>query len=63
MISPELLESSAERKKRRESQEKWRQKQLDIFYRTGKPVFTMTLDTQHIRSKNNPYFFVENEYY
>jgi hypothetical protein len=63
MISPELLESTAERKKRRECQEKWRQKQLDIFYRTGKPVFTMTLDTQHIRSKNNPYFFVENEYY
>lgn len=23
------------------SQERWRQKQIDIFYRTGRPIFTI----------------------
>ena len=40
---------------------KWRQKQIDIFYRTGKPIFTMTLETQHIRSNNNPHHFIEKK--
>lgn len=40
-------------------QENWRQKQLDIFYRTGKPIFTMTMENMHIRRNNNPYFYVD----
>jgi hypothetical protein len=45
--------------KRRKKQDKWRQKQLDIFYRSGKPIFNITLETQHIRRNNNPYHFSE----
>jgi hypothetical protein len=46
---------------RRKKQDEWRQKQLDIFYRSGKPIFTMTLETQHIRSNNNPHHFIEKK--
>lgn len=42
-------------------QEIWRQKQLDIFYRSGKPIFTMDEHTQHLRSHNNPYFYKDKE--
>ena len=42
-------------------QDIWRQKQLDIFYRTGKPIFTMSIETQHIRSNNNPHHFIEKK--
>lgn len=38
-------------------QELWRQKQIQIFYRSGKPIFTVNNNTQHIRSHNNPYFY------
>ena len=38
-----------------------REKQLDIFYRTGRPIYTMTLETQHIKSCNNPYAYVDKE--
>ena len=48
-------------KKRRDKQSTWRQKQLDIFYRTGKPIFNMTIETQHIRSNNNPHYFIEKK--
>ncbi len=50
-----------EMKKRREKQNNWRQKQLDIFYRTGKPIFNMTVETQYIRSNNNPPHFIEKK--
>ena len=40
-------------------QEIWRQKQLDIFYRSGKPIFKITHETQYIRSINSPYHFKE----
>lgn len=39
----------------------YREKQLDIFYRTGRPIYTMTLETQHIKSCNNPYSYVDKE--
>lgn len=42
-------------------QDIWRQKQLDIFYRTGKPIFTMSIETQHLRSNNNPHHFIEKK--
>ena len=35
----------------------WREKQLLIFYRTGRPIFNIDQSTMHIRSHNNPYFF------
>ena len=35
----------------------WREKQLNIFYRTGRPIFNIDEKTMHIRSHNNPYFF------
>tara|TARA_B100001142_G_C14113875_1_gene570239 strand:- start:74 stop:313 length:240 start_codon:yes stop_codon:yes gene_type:complete len=40
-----------------QKQEIWRQKQIQIFYGSGKPIFTMDEETQHIRSHNNPYFY------
>ena len=45
--------------KRYKKQRKWREEQLDIFYRTGKPIFRVSLDTMHIRSNINPNFFIE----
>jgi hypothetical protein len=42
-----------------EKQEIWRQKQIDIFYRTGKPIFNITRETQHIRTANSPSHFKE----
>ena len=38
-------------------QSRWRDKQLHIFYRTGRPIFNIDEKTMHIRSHNNPYFF------
>ena len=35
----------------------WREKQLLIFYRTGRPIFNIDETTMHSRSHNNPYFF------
>ena len=35
----------------------WREKQLHIFYRSGRPIFNIDQTTMHIRSHNNPYFF------
>ena len=52
-----LFTMSDEHEKRLKKQEEWRQKQLDLFYRTGKPIFTMTHETLHIRSNNNPYYY------
>ena len=39
-ISPLLLQRYEYVKKAVIKQEIWRQKQLDIFYRTGRPIFT-----------------------
>jgi hypothetical protein len=41
----------------RQKQERWRQQQIQIFYGTGKPIFNITKDTQHIRVHNNPSFY------
>ena len=43
--------------KARQKQEIWRQKQIQIFYGSGKPIFTINEETQHIQSHNNPYFY------
>ena len=51
--------ANEEYKKQLENQEKWRQKQLDIFYRSCRPIYTMQLDTMHLRKHNNTLFFVE----
>lgn len=40
-------------------QEIWRQKQLDIFYRSGKPIFRVSTATQHIKSNIDPLHFRE----
>ncbi len=42
-------------------QEIWRQKQLDIFYRTGKPIFRVSPATQHIKSNIDPLYFREKK--
>jgi|TARA_B110000285_G_C14886225_1_gene496301 hypothetical protein len=42
-------------------QEIWRQKQLDIFYRSGKPIFRVSPDNQHIKSNINPLYFKEKK--
>jgi hypothetical protein len=59
MNDPLLIETSVKHKQGLEKQEKWRQQQIDIFYRTGKPIFTMTFDTMHIRSHNNVHYYVD----
>ena len=51
--------SDKELQKIKEKNEIWRQKQLDIFYRTGKPIYNVTLETQHIRSNRDPNYFRE----
>lgn len=53
--------SDKEVENRRKSHAKWRQKQLDIFYRTGKPIFNISLETQHIRSNRDPHHFIEKD--
>ena len=35
----------------------WRERQLDIFFRSGRPIFNIQQDTMHVRSCNNPLFF------
>jgi hypothetical protein len=40
----------------------WREKQLDIFYRTGRPIFNMDKHTLHLRSHNNPHYFKEPQH-
>ncbi len=34
------------------AQELWRQKQINIFYRTGRPIFTTHIDRNMIYIKN-----------
>ena len=46
-------------KKEKKKHEIWRQKQIDIFYRTGKPIYNVTLETQHIRRNRDPHHFIE----
>lgn len=53
--------TSEELSKIRIKQEQWRQKQLNIFYFSGKPIYRVTMETQHIRSNNNPNYFIEKE--
>ena len=57
-IKVKLDDEIAEHNKK---QEIWRQKQLDIFYRTGKPIFRVSQETQHIRSNINPLYFKEKK--
>ena len=42
-------------------QEIWRQKQLDIFYRSGKPIFRVSNSTCHLKSNIDPLSFKEKE--
>lgn len=55
------VELDTEKEKRIKKQEQWRQKQLNIFYRTGKPIYRVTLDTQFLRTNNTPHSFIEKE--
>lgn len=34
------------------SQERWRQKQINIFYRNGRPIFNTTIDKNMLYHKN-----------
>lgn len=43
-------------------QEKWRQKQLNSLYRQGRPIFNVSMETQHLRSHINPYFHVDTNW-
>ena len=47
--------------KMRQKYEKLRQKQLDIFYRTGKPIYRISLETQFLRNNNTPHLFIEKK--
>jgi hypothetical protein len=39
--------------------DKYRNKLIDIFYRTGRPIFNIDLNTQHLRSHNVPSCYVD----
>lgn len=55
------LELDSEKEKRIKKQEEWREKQLTIFYRTGKPIYRITLETQFLRTNNTPHKFIEKK--
>ena len=55
------VEFDNEREKRIKKQEEWRQKQLNLFYRTGKPIYRITLETQFLRTNNTPHQFIEKK--
>lgn len=55
------IETEEERNIRCKKNERLRQKQIDIFYRTGRPIFKINKDTEHLRSFREPFFFVEKE--
>jgi len=40
----------------RKKQEVWRRKQFDIFYGSGRPIYNINEDTEHIRVHNNPLY-------
>ena len=40
-------------------QEKWRKKQVNMLYRQGRPIFNVSMETQHMRSHINPYFYID----
>ncbi len=37
----------------------WRERQIDIFYRTGRPIYNITLNNQHLRAHKNPQYYNE----
>uniref|UniRef100_A0A6C0FD42 Uncharacterized protein n=1 Tax=viral metagenome TaxID=1070528 RepID=A0A6C0FD42_9ZZZZ len=45
--------------KHMERNERRRQKQVDIFYRTGRPIFKITKDNQHLRRFSNPLYYTD----
>jgi len=61
MICPIKIELDNQREERMKKQKIQREKQLDIFYRTGRPIYNITLDTCHLSSHNNPLRFIEPE--
>ncbi len=61
MTCPIKIELDNEREERMKKQKIRREKQLDIFYRTGRPIYNITLDTCHLSSHNNPLRFIEPE--
>jgi hypothetical protein len=43
-------------------QEKWRKKQLKMLYREGRPIFNVSIETQHMRSHINPCFHIDTNW-
>jgi len=35
----------------------WRERQVNIFYRTGRPIYNIDSNSQHLRSHNNPTYY------
>lgn len=58
---PIHVELDTECEKTRKKQEKWRQTQLNILFRTGKPIYRITLETQFLRTNNTPHQFIEKK--
>lgn len=36
--------------------ERWRRKQFNIFYGSGRPIFNISTETEHLRSHQNPLY-------
>jgi hypothetical protein len=51
-----LLNSSFNIEEIKKKQEIWRNKQFNIFYGSGRPIFDINIDTQHLRYHRNPSF-------
>ncbi len=43
-------------------QNAWRERQVDIFYRTGRPIYNITHNNQHLRAHYNPQFYKEHNH-
>ena len=52
--------SSFDIEENKKKQEIWRNKQFNIFYGSGRPIFDIDEDTQHLRYHYNPSFLKDN---
>tara|TARA_B100002019_G_C21178537_1_gene552391 strand:- start:346 stop:591 length:246 start_codon:yes stop_codon:yes gene_type:complete len=50
------LEYSFNKEDIEKKQENWRNKQFKIFYGSGRPIFNIDTETEHLRYHRDPYF-------
>ena len=55
-MNSDQLDVSFNKKEIEDKQEIWRNKQFKLFYGSGRPIFNIDKDTEHLRYHYNPYF-------